>query len=458
MTAGAPAAGGGWEEERLARAALCRLFEPGLATVRARLQKDGSAVPLWRQSCRQPELVLPVAGMDGVRARRVEVAPERDLADLARSGGRLVIPGDDEWPDLTGLPDEPFALWVRGPLHLRQAAVGSVAVVGARAATRYGERMAAALAAGLVERGRTIVSGGAYGIDAAAHRAALAAGGRSIAVLACGVDVAYPRGNRALLERHAEQGLVISEWPPGAAPIRTRFLVRNRVIAALSAGTVVVEAAVRSGARNTASTAWSLGRAVMAVPGPVTSPMSQGCHVILRSMEGARVVQSAADVLEEVGQIGVDLAPLLQAPQQRRDELRPDVRRVLEAVPHSTPVGPDRIGALAAVSTPTLLGALGQLLRKGYVERTPTGYLLSVAERAAVTADRATRRAAAAAGGDGGADRGSEGGQPDELMDELSDATEDVRDELFDDVTDELAADLDDDEAEDPKGDLGAAP
>ena len=152
----------------------------------------------------------------------------------------------------------------------------SVAIVGSRASTAYGEHVAGELGHQLAERGWTVVSGGAFGIDAAAHRGALAAEAPTVAVLACGVDRPYPAAHGALLHRIAETGLLVSEWPPGAAPHRHRFLVRNRLIAALTRGTVVVEAAARSGAQATARRARKLGRQVLVVPGPVTSAMSVG--------------------------------------------------------------------------------------------------------------------------------------------------------------------------------------
>jgi DNA processing protein len=171
-------------------------------------------------------------------------------------------------------------------------------VVGARAATSYGAHVAAELGSGLADRGCTVVSGAAIGIDGAAHRGALGVDGPTVAVLACGVDRVYPASHELLLERIAASGLVVSEYPPGGVPGRHRFLVRNRLIAGLAAGTVVVEAGLRSGAQRTASDALSLGRPVMAVPGPVTSAMSVGCHRLVR--DGALLVTCSDEVLEAV--------------------------------------------------------------------------------------------------------------------------------------------------------------
>ncbi len=195
-------------------------------------------------------------------------------------GGRLVTEDDDEWPALaftsfTGVTDrmraqahKPMVLWVVGPGRLDDVADRAAAIVGTRAATAYGEYVAADLAAGLVGRDAAVVSGGAFGIDGAAHRAALAADGLTVAVLAGGIDVPYPAGHASLLRRIAEEGLLVSEYPPGVRPARHRFLTRNRLVAALAGATVVVEAGARSGAANTAAWARALGRAVCAVPGP----------------------------------------------------------------------------------------------------------------------------------------------------------------------------------------------
>jgi DNA processing protein len=254
----------------------------------------------------------------------------------------------------------------------------SVALVGSRASTAYGEHVAGDLAHRLGERGWTVVSGGAYGIDAAAHRGALAAGAPTVAVLACGVDRVYPSGNGALLERIAQDGLVVSEWPPGAAPHRHRFLVRNRLIAALTRGTVVVEAAARSGARATARRASRLGRPVMAVPGPVTSAMSVGCHELVRDRElGAVLVTSAAHVLEEVGRLGEDLAPSPDGTTDLRDDLSDVARRVLDACPVRRGVSPERLAAVAGCGVVEVLQVLPALEIAGLVQWTGTGWRLA---------------------------------------------------------------------------------
>jgi DNA processing protein len=221
-----------------------------------------------------------------------------------------------------------------------------------------------------------VVSGGAYGIDAQAHRGALTAGGCTVVVLACGIDRAYPIAHASLFERVIEDGLVITEWPPGADPHRHRFLIRNRVIAALTRGTVVVEASARSGARQTAGRALLLGRPTMAVPGPVTSAMSVGSHQILRA-EGARLVTTAAEVIEEVGQIGDDLAPLVHGREREHDHLGPTLNQVLDGVPARPSVGPETIAANVGLSLRVVLRSLPALKDAGFVTQDESGWRLS---------------------------------------------------------------------------------
>lgn len=397
---------------RRARAWLSRAAEPGSVAVWWFVEEAGPVAAV--RALRGGRAPAAVQALVGVRAEQ-----DASLADLRRAercGGRLVVPEDDEWPhaplhaltvaaasedprspdqaDRTTALVPPVALWVRGPGRLADVVERSVAVVGARASTAYGEHVAGDLGHRLGERGWTVVSGGAYGIDAAAHRGALAAGSPTVAVLACGVDRVYPSGNGALLERIAEEGLVVSEWPPGAAPHRHRFLVRNRLIAALTRGTVVVEAAARSGAQATARRARRLGRPVMAVPGPVTSAMSVGCHELIREREsGAVLVSTAAHVIEEVGRLGDDLAPAPAGAFDVRDELSDLARRVLDACPVRRGVPPERLAAVAGCSVVEVLQQLPALEVAGLVEWTGAGWRLA-------PPPRPDRRDAGAAGAD----------------------------------------------------------
>src|SRR5690606_585095 len=213
-----------------------------------------------------------------------------------RRGIALVVPGDGSWPrgfDDLG-PHAPVCLWVKGdPSALSDGVATSI--VGARSATPYGEHVAGLISGDLVRLGVTIVSGAAYGIDGAAHRAALQLDGRTVAFVAGGVDRVYPAGHANLLQQIGATGAVVAECAPGTTPTRWRFLARNRLIAALGAATIVVEAGYRSGSINTAGHAASLGRALGAVPGPVTSSTSAGCHRLLRDYD-AVCVTSADDV------------------------------------------------------------------------------------------------------------------------------------------------------------------
>jgi DNA processing protein len=312
------------------------------------------------------------------RARLSRANVEADLTVCEKLGGRLICPGDPEWPStLEDLGDtKPYALWLRGPGDLRFACLRSVAVVGARAASSYGLRVAAELSAELADNNWTVVSGGAMGIDAAAHRGALAADGETVAVFANGVDQSYPPRNDALFTEIARHGLLVSESPPGTPPNRLRFLVRNRVIAALTRGTVVVEAAIRSGALNTATHARNIGRVVMAVPGPVDSLPSAGCHHLLRDTPPARCVTRAAEVLEEVGRLGADLAPVQRGPVLPHDSLDTTTRSVLEAIPARGTAGPAQIAITAGVDLTTATSRLGHLSAAGFIERAPGGWRL----------------------------------------------------------------------------------
>ncbi|WP_086769897.1 DNA-processing protein DprA [Streptomyces bobili] len=355
--------------ERLARAFLTRVLEPGDEAGGAWVRERGAEEVVRR--LRGDQDALPgVTGRRwaGLLARAARAEPERDLAVAREAGVRFVCPGDVEWPGpLDDLGDaRPLGLWVRGRPSLRMWALRSVAVVGARACTEYGAHMAATLAAGLAERGWVVVSGGAYGVDGAAHRGALAAGGATVAVLACGVDRPYPRGHTELINRIADQGLVVGELPPGDHPTQSRFVLRNRVIAALTCGTVVVEAAYRSGSLVTARAAQRLGRHTMGVPGPATSGLSSGVHELLRGE--AVLVTDAAEVVELVGDIG-ELAPERRGPVLPRDLLEPDARRVLAALPSRRAAAVDEIAREGGTTRDDAIARLYELRALGYVER-----------------------------------------------------------------------------------------
>lgn len=384
-----------WADDRSARGAWSALAEPGDEVAGALVQACGAAPALaWVAAAVDagaPDWAAlgAVAGdVDPVLRRRVGAAvarwaarwpsldPERDLAAAARCGARLVVPTDPAWP--RGLDDlgvlAPAALWVRGAPPVAPRAV---ALVGARSSTTYGERVTVDLAVDLARRGWTVVSGGAYGIDAAAHRGALLGGGVTLVVLAGGVDRAYPEGNARLLgEVVAAGGSLLSEVPPGATPHRSRFLQRNRLIAALSRATVVVEAAWRSGAASTAHHAARLMRPVGAVPGPVTSAASAGCHRLLR--DGVAVcVTDAAEVVELAGDVGADAAPSRVDQDVRPvDALGPLARQVHDGLARRTPHDVAAVASRAGTTAEQARAMLGLLELEGLARRTAAGWVV----------------------------------------------------------------------------------
>ena len=370
------------DDDRMARLALSRVCEPGRWAVHSAVEAMG-AVQVW-DALRTGRVPAPMsaAAAAGAHLRAAGYEVEADLARLVRVGARMLVPGDAEWPQdrLDWIGDQreapPLALFLRGPAELGALTERSVSVVGARAMSLYGQHVAGELGLGIADRGWTVISGGAYGIDGAAHRGALHSQvGTTVAVLACSVDIAYPRGHSDLLDRIAEVGLLVSEHPPGCAPTRSRFLVRNRLIAALSVGTVVVEAALRSGSLTTARQARDLGRELMAVPGAVTSGMSAGCHLLLRS--GAVCVTSAAEVLEQVGAIGEQLAPEQRGRASPRDALSDTARLVLDAVPVRSWAGPASVAKTAGVDVLSVQRVLPPLLVAGLVEEGLSGWRLT---------------------------------------------------------------------------------
>jgi DNA processing protein len=391
-------------EDRLARTTLSFLADPA-DEVLGRLLRSCSPAEMVAAvtSGRDPRAVLPAAarGLSGLdrafarwRARLGQVPSAGRLTGWARDGLRLMCPGEPEWPtQLDDLGDtRPVALWLRGTADLRYASIRSVSVVGSRAATAYGSHVSTELTATVAERGVSVISGGAFGIDSCAHRGALAAGGLTVAVLASGLSYGYPRGHHDLFEAIAARGALVSECPPDRAPTRPGFLIRNRIIAALSRGTVVVEAALRSGALNTAKHARELRRPVMAVPGPVTSEQSAGCHELIREW-GALCVTGARDVLEHIAPVGTDLGGPRLGPAVPRDHLDPVTTAVLEAVPARGGRGPAAIAVLAGVDLDTALRCLGLLAAAGFIGRTGQGW------RVRKTASQATAARPAEADG-----------------------------------------------------------
>lgn len=360
-------------DERTARMALGAVVEPGHPAIAEAAASYGAAA-VW-SSITRPGTDLPVS----IRAKALDVP---GLVERSRAAGfRFVIPGDPEWPaglgDLRGcepvndLTGEPLGLWLAGAGDLAELARTGVAMVGSRASTAYGDTVAADLAAELSEAGRCVVSGGAYGIDAAAHRGCLAGRTATIAVLACGLDQPYPAGHRSLFDRIAERGLLVSELAPGQTPTRVRFLARNRLIAALTPGTVVVEAAARSGARNTVTWANELHRIVMAVPGPVTSATSVTPHRLIREAE-AVLVTRASDVLELIAPLG-RANPRVPGDRRATDELDSDELRLFECVPGRGSLPAGELALRAGLPVPRCLALLDDLAERGFLVQNVIG-------------------------------------------------------------------------------------
>lgn len=366
------------ELPRLIRVLLSAILEPGMVVSHELLDANSPEEIAERFRERRLPAELARAADNRLAGRDPLDLAAGILEDTARAGARVIIPSDPEWPprldDLAALGigpgshGPPLCLWARGPLHLRETLEKSASIVGARDSTHYGDTMARELAFGLADREWAVVSGGAFGIDTAAHRGALAADGATIAILACGVDHVYPTRNEQLFAAIAASGLILSEWPPGSLPLRHRFLIRNRLIAAATLGTVVVEAQVRSGARNTARHAVELDRQLMIVPGQATSPQSVGVHQLAREPGGARIVTRAAEIIEDLGRLGTDLAEPLHSPDTVLDRLDDVTARILDAVPRRTPTLPAHIAAQAGAGLSTVLKALPSLLRTGLVE------------------------------------------------------------------------------------------
>jgi DNA processing protein len=372
------------EEVRVARAGLLRVAEPPSPVLSAFVDQLGPLVA-WERIC-NGNVPVPVRAVVGPRladvdARDMWARAEMDLLTADRSGARLVIPEDGEWPAVVMggfvvAPElvPPLGLWVRGGALL-PGPWGAVTVVGSRASTSYGARVAADLASGLASAGRCVVSGAAFGIDAAAHRGALAvndfagAGPVTVAVLACGIDRAYPAAHQVLLDAIAERGAVVSEYPPGTTPARHRFLVRNRLIAALGEATVVVEAGRRSGSTATFRAARALNRVTAAVPGPVTSALSAGCHELIAA-EGALLVTGAADVLGLLaGGAGVGADDSASPEVRPTDKLSPELAVVYEALPGRGSRDLSALAAEAGLFADDTMAALAELELLGMATR-----------------------------------------------------------------------------------------
>lgn len=364
--------------EVFARAAWSGIAEPGdgvagavvraLGAVRAlSVVLDGTDVASIssEMSDRTSDGIPPASLRQALERWRPRLVAADVFHSLRRAGQRgvsVVLPDDSAWPvGLNDLGDHrPSLLWLLGSPAALAALDRSVAIVGARAATKYGEYVATEAAAGLSDRGFAIGSGGAYGIDGMAHRAALASGGATVAFLAGGVDRFYPSGHHSLLTEIAAAGAVVSELPCGASPTRWRFLQRNRLIAAATRATVVVEAGRRSGSLNTAGHAATLGRPLGAVPGPITSVASDGCHRLLREFD-AVCVTNADEMAELV--LGAGDATLFEL-EPARDATS---LRLLDSLSKRSGRTVDEIAKRSGLAPAEVQGALGLLELEGHV-------------------------------------------------------------------------------------------
>ncbi|WP_336645410.1 DNA-processing protein DprA [Microbacterium sp. USHLN186] len=364
-------------EEVTARVAWSVLIEPGDAVAGALIRACGATDALriaFGQTGLLSSALVPPRALHEALARWLPRAQPRAVLDALISaqevGARVLLPTDDLWP--RGLDDleahAPVLLWSRGdPTVL--GALTAAAIVGARAATSYGEAVAGEIAGDLAARGTLVVSGGAYGIDGAAHRAALGSGGATAAFLAGGVDRSYPIGHQQLFERIRQAGVVLSEVPCGSAPTKWRFLARNRMIAAASLATVVVEAGWRSGTLNTAGHASALGRPLGAVPGPVTSAASAGCHRLLREYD-AICVTDARQVRELWGEDD-------ESEQQPHPAIDHDRTRLLDALSIRSPREPIDLARRSGLSVDRVRALLGVLDLEGEVQQRAAGWVRS---------------------------------------------------------------------------------
>ncbi|MBF6464279.1 DNA-protecting protein DprA [Nocardia beijingensis] len=369
------------DARRLAWVYLSRVVQGPCAPLSALVESVGvvEAARAVRE-CALPEpLRAPTA-----QRREVDVAA-RDLETIERIGGRVVTPDDPEWPAwrMLGLAQlepgrdrdgaVPLVLWVRGPRSLLESSERAVAVVGARCSTGYGNRVTGEIAGDLAAQGWTIVSGAAFGIDAMAHRAALAVAGPTIAVLACGIDRPYPAQHERLLADIAESGLVVSEYPPGVSAQKHQFLARNRLIAALADGVLVIEAGLRSGARNTVKWARRLGRPALAVPGPVTSAASVGCHRMIRDGE-ALLVTRAEEVVDEAGPLRLSFPAAAAADGNPEDRLAGEEALVFAALPRIGSRLPLEVSRQCGLHLPAVRATLAALELAGLVASDENGW------------------------------------------------------------------------------------
>ncbi|PQZ92362.1 DNA-protecting protein DprA [Arthrobacter sp. MYb227] len=400
-------------DEKLARAGLTRIIEPNDQTGTALIEILG-AVEAYSLVCNHTgpapahtqqqiadlldanganKATLRLnAGLERWRARANNTNPHADLQLIKNMGGGILTPTDPNWPQ--GFESlqlaAPIALWYRGNANTQvlHDPKTLLAIVGSRDATEYGRTITAEISAGLVTKGICIVSGGAYGIDAKAHEAALAedpplgtdpSRPNTIAVMAGGLDRLYPAGNEDLLFRIHRHGLLIAEVAPGTTPSRWRFLQRNRLIAALCAATIVTEARWRSGALSTAHHAAEMGRDVGATPGSIYSANSAGCHRLIR--EGAAtLITDATEALELLGTLHdqptpEEANPTKEPDRRDHDDLTIQDMLLLDALPTRNARTVDELASRAGLGIGSILGGLTRLTTRGLTERKDNGWI-----------------------------------------------------------------------------------
>lgn len=365
------------------RLALSLIAEPGDPRLRDLLaEHEPSRIVAAAQG--DPTLRVPAVWRE--RALDLRRVIESTKARAKANDLRWLCPGDPGWPDaladldhletLHGTSGAPVGLWVRGKGSLAQLSAESVAIVGARECTTYGAEVASELSADCADAGFTVISGAAFGVDGCAHRGALLMNKPTVAVLACGADIDYPVGHSALIAEVAKTGLVVSEQMPGAHPLKGRFLSRNRIIAALSQGTVVIEAAVRSGSLNTLNWADQLGRTTMALPGPVTSQQSSGTHEAIRTGK-AVLVTNGKDIVEELRGLGAEPSKPDAAPLTEFDRLPQAARKTLDGLDWSRGRSVTEIASGVRLTAREVLVSLDMLERRGLVGRHGVGWILA---------------------------------------------------------------------------------
>jgi len=352
------------------RAWIALRLTPGIGTVVCKNLLEAFGSPERIMAAPQEEL----AAVDGMSPRLAVVLkssranPEVDceLKKLSATDIHVITYNAPDYPlPLKNIYDPPPYLYVRG--RLQPADCNAIAVVGSRNASDYGLRAAADISRELAEAGLTIVSGMAAGIDAAAHRGALEAGGRTIAVLGCGADVCYPVGNRRLYDTIAQTGAIVSEYAPGTGPDTYHFPARNRIISGLARAIVVVEAGPKSGSLITARLALEQGRDVFAVPGSIYSFKTRGAHQLIRS--GAALIESGRDIIETLG-MTAEAAASQQQPEPAPEELNPEARRIYDLLA-AGPAHIDRLISGTDLTSSAVSTALLELELSGFIRQLP---------------------------------------------------------------------------------------